>query len=389
MPDFNCDCESTSNYDTLLTLRTKMMVALGFAAQKASPPPGMADMIDGWLSDAQKELYAKNPSLRTERRFRWTLLKGEGFYGIRDDDPLAKPDQSAGTGGTIAFTAAQLLVGTTPAGISQFDLDGQGVGGTLTSGDFAGFNYFQIYWVNASGGELHVALRVPTSLARVSPQTAYFTNLNIAGVTNGTRTAASATFTTAVQGADTVYTWVWGAAALSGSMVSGTSYTAQFTPVSAQTYCAKHLNEYKISSVWLEDLDGSFSPLLPGIPMSYYNSVDELGFPSRYEIRSCIEVFPRPSASGMKLWMAGQMDLDAFTADADRTTIDSHLVYLWALAAGKEHYGKKDAATVRGRAGAYLLDAISGKHGTNRYIPRREEMPPEVEPVMTVYNTGP
>ncbi len=248
MVDFNCECEDTSSYDTLLTLRTKMMVALGFAAQKDNPPPGMADTLDEFLRDAQKELYAKNPSLRTERYFRWTMTEGEGYYGIRDNDtPPDFPDME----------------------------------------------------------------------------------------------------------------------------------------------CGKHLNEYQISGVWLEDLNGRWTPMYKGIPATYYTTSGQLGFPSLYDIRSCIEVYPRPSADGLKLWIKGQMGLDAFATNTDRTTIDSHLVYLWALAAGKEHYNKPDAATIRGRAGSYLLDVISGKHGTKRYIPGWAPPPPEVQPVMTVYNLGP
>jgi hypothetical protein len=244
MASFNCECEETSTYDTLAQLRRKMLIRLGFAAQADNPPPSMSELVDGWLSDAQIELYADNPSLRTERRFRWTMVEGEGFYGIKDNDD---------------------------------------------TGDME---------------------------------------------------------------------------------------------------CAKKLNEYSIREVWLEDLNGRFTPMYKGIPMGLLNSVDQLGYPSRYEIRSCIEVFPRPSADGLKLWMVGQMDLDAFTADADRTTIDSHLVFLWALAAGKEHYNKPDATKVRSRAGSYLLKVIAGKHGTARYIPKYSPPTPEVQPVMTVYNTG-
>jgi hypothetical protein len=245
MVDFNCACEDTSTYDTLLTLRTDMMVGLGFAAQKDNPPASMSSLIDLWLKTAQKSLYAKNPSLRTERYFRWTMVEGEGYYGIPDNDtPPTFPDME----------------------------------------------------------------------------------------------------------------------------------------------CGKHLNEYKISGVWLEDLSGSWTPLTKGIPAEFYNSVDQTGFPSRYEIRSCIEVFPRPNADGLKLWIKGQMELDAFSATTDRTTIDSHLVYLWALAKGKKHYNKPDKNDAQAEAAAYLLDTVSGKHGTARYIPRYCPPPPEVQPVMTVYN---
>src|SRR6185436_18738343 len=78
--------------------------------------------------------------------------------------------------------------------------------------------------------------------------------------------------------------------------------------------CGKHLNEYRITAVWLEDLNGAFHPMLPGISAANYTTVGNLGFPSRYEIRSCIEVFPRPSDDGLKLWIKGQMELDAFTS---------------------------------------------------------------------------
>lgn len=382
MTDFNCDCESTSTYETLLQLRTRMMVRLGFAVQAATPPPGMATLLDDFLRSTQKTLYRKNPVLRTERFYRWTLLQGERFYGIRDEDPLPDTDQLTATGGTIVFTAAQLLVGTTPAGISQFDLDGKGLGGVLTSGDLAGYNYFQIYWLNASGGELHVALRIPTTDVRASPQTSFFTNLNIVGCTNGVRTAASATFTTAVQGDDTIYTWVWPSSALSGPITKNIAYTALFTPVSTQAYCGKSLNEYEIHGVWLEDLQGTWTPLAAGINPTYYTMAGQLGYPSCYDVRSCIEVFPAPQVDGLKLWIKGQFELDAFIADGDRTTIDSELVFLWALAAAKAHYNKADARDVKAEAVAYLLDLKAGKHLTHRYIPGYQMLPPETRPVL-------
>jgi hypothetical protein len=84
--DFNCDCEDVSGYETLSTLRARMMRRLGYAAQATNPPPGMAALIDEFLADAQRILYLKNPSLRTERYFRWTMTPGIRYYGYSTPD---------------------------------------------------------------------------------------------------------------------------------------------------------------------------------------------------------------------------------------------------------------------------------------------------------------
>lgn len=84
--DFNCECETTSSYQTLAELRTRMMRRLGYSAMAENPPPGMAALIDDFLRDAQTELYAKNPALRTTRFYRWTMTEGQRYYGIRDND---------------------------------------------------------------------------------------------------------------------------------------------------------------------------------------------------------------------------------------------------------------------------------------------------------------
>lgn len=84
--DFNCDCPDLNDNQTLGQLRRRMMIRLGYAVQADNPPPGMSAELDEFLRSAQTTLYAKNPSLRTERFFRWTMVPGISYYGINDND---------------------------------------------------------------------------------------------------------------------------------------------------------------------------------------------------------------------------------------------------------------------------------------------------------------
>lgn len=246
--DFNCECFDDAGgaipRQTLGELRTRLMRRLGYSAQAANPPPGMAELLDDFLSSSQRTLYLKNSVLRTERFFRWTMVAGISYYGIRDND---------------------------------------------SSTDFSDMD------------------------------------------------------------------------------------------------CTKHLNDLRISWVGVEDLNSMWFPLRCGIDPSYYTTQSQQGLPQLYEIRSCIEVFPVPDAA-YHLWIKGMTLLEPFTASSDRTTIDSELVFLWALGAAKAHYKQMDADDVKGQAREYLGDLISGKHLTRRYVPNVLKLPPAVEPVMTSFN---
>lgn len=148
--------------------------------------------------------------------------------------------------------------------------------------------------------------------------------------------------------------------------------------------CGKHLDEYGVHWVGLQDLNNMWMPLRAGIDPTYYTTAEQEGLPQLYEIRSCIEVFPVPNAA-YKLWIKGRFGIEPFTANTDRTTIDSELVFLHALANAKARRGQQDAAAVQNEATAYLVDLIAGKHTTRRYIPGKRPIPPAVQPVMDQY----
>lgn len=81
---YNCVCEDDGPIvtDTLLNLRTRMMIRLGYSAQSANPPPGMADLLDDFLRSAQVLLYNRYAATRKRRMFTWQLRQGVRFYDL-------------------------------------------------------------------------------------------------------------------------------------------------------------------------------------------------------------------------------------------------------------------------------------------------------------------
>lgn len=82
--NYNCTCDDDGPIvtDTLLNLRTRMMRRLGFSAQAASPPPGMADLLDDFLRSEQVRLYNDYAAIRKRRMFTWQLRQGVRFYDL-------------------------------------------------------------------------------------------------------------------------------------------------------------------------------------------------------------------------------------------------------------------------------------------------------------------
>lgn len=152
-----------------------------------------------------------------------------------------------------------------------------------------------------------------------------------------------------------------------------------FTIASNQDLSSARLDPLKVEWVGISDNNQSWMPLAGTIPPTLYTTVDQDGTPARYEIRQSIEIFPPPDRS-YRLMVKGGFKLGAFTADADKTSIESELVFLWALANAKNHYGHGDAADVATQANAYLGNIVAGSHATNRYVPGMTQSAPLARP---------
>jgi hypothetical protein len=144
--------------------------------------------------------------------------------------------------------------------------------------------------------------------------------------------------------------------------------------------CGKKVNFDRITGVWVEDLNGTWLPLTRGIDASWFTSIDRPGLPSHYAIRQNIEVFPAP-AEEYTLHVKGHFGLLPFTEDDDICTIDHELLFLWALANAKNHYGQPDGRDIAEEAQTMLRDIIADSHGDARYVPGTRQMPAATRPL--------
>jgi hypothetical protein len=144
--------------------------------------------------------------------------------------------------------------------------------------------------------------------------------------------------------------------------------------------CTRKLNPQRITGAWIEDLNHTWIPMTRGIDAAYFTILNRPGIPTRYEIRQTIEVFPAP-ARAYTLHVKGHFGLSRFTEDTDICTIDSELLFLWALANAKNHYGQADAADIAAQAQTMLKTLVAESHATARYIPGENVPVPATKPL--------
>lgn len=326
----NCNCTDTTGYRTLLQLRTDLMVALGYAVQAASPPPGMASLLTLHLQQAQRQIIQRFPSLRTERWFTWSLKAGERFYDFPNNDENG-----------LSFPSGIVATPSTTGGILP-----------------AGVKSYRISAVNAFGLTLASTAATCTTTGATSTVTLTWnivpgaTGYRIYGRTGGSELligfASSLTVLTYIDG---------GFESPSGAL-----------PIANTTIeCAKVINQYQITWVGVEQ-ESSWYELRKGIhPTSL--GYEQTGWPQNYELRQCIEIWPSPATTSGALRVKARFKPEAFVADGDKTTIDDDLVFMLALANLKAHYRQPDAGNYVNQFETHMMSLVAGTHGSARYIP--------------------
>lgn len=86
----NCACDAGNQTETLGTLRSAVAVRLGFGAAGASAP-GMTDLLNSFVVEAQNLLFRRNPITRLERWWTWSMTAGTRFYDFDADDDVDCP----------------------------------------------------------------------------------------------------------------------------------------------------------------------------------------------------------------------------------------------------------------------------------------------------------
>jgi hypothetical protein len=227
---------------TLSSLRQRILIRLGFSNQATNPPPGMAALVNDFLTSAQTFLYRRYLQLHTKRLFRWKINPGQRWYSLKDNDE---------------------------------------------------------------------------------------------------------------------------------NVLEGVN----MDPMK----CVEWVGIQDSRNVWY--------PMIQGIPPQLYTMVTKPWRPARYEIRQAIEVYPAPDQTYW-LWMRANFGLLSFVNPTDTTTLDSELVFLWALANAKAHYGQPDANNVAGQANAYKAELIAATHQTAHYLPGTIAVPPAVRPTLIQFDAN-
>ncbi len=130
--------------------------------------------------------------------------------------------------------------------------------------------------------------------------------------------------------------------------------------------------------------DGQWYPLIAGIPPECYSNNTWSAWPSRYEIRQCIELWPSPGTDVQKLRLKAHAEPTLFTLDSHTPSVDDEALYLLTCATAKQHYKQADAQLYVAQLEAFIANLTAGRHQTRRYVPGARRRADYVQPQPTV-----
>lgn len=294
---------------TLAELRLYLMRRLGFSAQAANPPPGMTDLLDELINEAQDTVW---------RRYGYDLYTASAPTRMEEGTDTC----------TVDAMALQLLA--LANGKAHYGQDAKPF-----------YEQYERYFTELLARRpLNLESRVDSILRSAQEQVYH----------------RFESFKT-----ERFFTW---------NIEEGVRY---YGLRENNDCCEDvQLDAYHVSWVGVEDDAGVWYELTEGIPPELYTTSENWrGCPSRYEIRECIEIFPAPAADVVKLRIKGHFGLKPFSSDAHTTTVDPNVLHLWALGIAKEEFGQPGASVAFQQANDLIGRLVAGSHHTARYVPGR------------------
>jgi hypothetical protein len=118
-------------------------------------------------------------------------------------------------------------------------------------------------------------------------------------------------------------------------------------------------NIERITGIWVI-WGGRYVPLIEGIDAPMRSNAAG-SVPARYERRDQLELFPVPQSNEYTIRFEYIKTISPLSANSDRTSLPSEIVYLHALSNAKAHYRQPDAETYASQLDA-LLNRLKAKH---------------------------
>lgn len=142
----------------------------------------------------------------------------------------------------------------------------------------------------------------------------------------------------------------------------------KFCPTENQETCRNLLMATKISEAYFVGAGNVITRLTKGIPFQLYEAANPSSIPSRYDVRSCIEIWPPPVAAGT-LVVKGTLAAVDLVNDSDKVMVDPTALLMRTVAFMKSSKGHEDAGNYSGQYWDYIGNLVADTHTDERYIP--------------------
>lgn len=126
---------------------------------------------------------------------------------------------------------------------------------------------------------------------------------------------------------------------------------------------------------------GQWRQLREGITTDMWSTMSSRSFPARYERFEQLLIYPEPDAGyTLRKWYV--RDLDPFSQDNHRATLDDSMILTHALAHAKAHYRQPDAQLYQGALESLLARIRAQSFGSNGVYRRNTEAVTEPKPAV-------